>query len=125
MSEISRRSLLRAGVVVAAVVPVSGLVLPTGAAFAGTAVTRSSFTPHLGSAFTLPGGSRLKLTAIEDLPNAVAGDPRRFSLTFRLDTGPKPEQGTWKVTHRKLGRLSMFLVPVGRRGDLQAVFNAR
>jgi hypothetical protein len=122
MGEISRRTLMRGGVVLAATVPLSGWLLTTDVAFASV-LARSSFTPYLGQRFSLAGASMV-LAAIEDLPNARPGDPKRFSLVFRTVGGTQPEQGTWTLTHPKMGKVTLFLVPVGRRADLQAVFNA-
>ncbi|MDT7549250.1 MAG: hypothetical protein QOE84_1644, partial [Actinomycetota bacterium] len=120
-------SLLRAGVVLAATAPLSGLVLSPDAAFASTTLCRASFTPHRGKRFRLAtpaAAGVLTLVAIEDLPNASPGHNRRFSLIFRPTSGPLPSQGTWVLKHPALGTFSVFLVPVGRNGDLQAVFNA-
>src|SRR3954468_22327820 len=76
MGDISRRTLLRAGVVAAVAVPLSSLLLPTDAAFAST-LNRSSFSPYKGTRFALTApsdGTVLTLAAIEDLPNAPRGD---------------------------------------------------
>jgi hypothetical protein len=122
MQDVSRRSLLRGGALLAAAVPLSSVLLPTDAAFADR-LNRASFAPYTGTRFGLDGSS-LTLVSLEDLPNARRGDVNRFSALFEVTAGKSPGQGTRTLTHPKMGRLTLFLVPVGRSGDLQAVFNA-
>lgn len=127
MEDLTRRSLLRGATVVAAAAPLAAL-LPTDLAFAGTALTRSSFAPHKGTIFTVRGRfvrTKMRLVAIQDLSPSAKGHPRRFSLVFRPVSAQRPGQGTYSFVHPKLGTLSIFVVPAGRSGDYEAVFNAR
>ena len=119
--------MLRGGLVAVASIPFGGWLLATDAAFAAE-LSRASFTPYTGKRFGMVSpyaGTALTLVAVEDLPHAAAGHPRCFSLTFRVASGESPASGTWVLKHPVLGRISLFLVPVGRAGDLQAVFNAQ
>ena len=129
MANPTRRSILRAGVVVA------GMSVPLGAAsralslFTGVmapGLRRSTFQPHLGSAFTFDGddGSyRAVLTDIGNLKTAARGHDRKFTLLFTA-TGGRPAGGTYRLSHARIGAMALFVSPVGS-GDLyEAVVNA-
>jgi hypothetical protein len=130
VAELSRRTLLQAAAVATAVVPAAGLLATREAgdlAYSGRQLTRDLFAPHKGTLFSLRGelaGTRLRLVDVTDLSRADAGSPGRFSLIFRVDQGDQPAGGTWVTTHPEIGKVSLFITPVGRRGDVQAVFNA-
>ncbi len=87
------------------------------------AVTAAAAEPHVGSAFTLWDGPEpvaLTLSAVE----RVGGLDDCFALVFR--TAAVLPQATYPVEHAVLGRVALFLVPVGRdaAGALyEAVFN--
>jgi hypothetical protein len=97
-------------------------------------LTAADFEPLVGSGFAaaLPGREelRLELTEVRRLrePPARPGRPPRrppFALTFRGRTPDYVPQGTYPITHDRLGRLDVFLVPVGRDDNgllLEAVF---
>jgi hypothetical protein len=97
-------------------------------------LTAADFEPLCGTGFgaDLPAapGVGLELIEVRALrePPARSGRPplrRPFSLTFRARTPVHIPQGTYPLTHDRLGRLDVFLVPIGRDPDgllLEAVF---
>jgi hypothetical protein len=96
---------------------VAAAVAP-GAAAAGAkqapADTADGFERFLQSSFWVdrtPGWSQeLVLTAVNRRPSAPGSE--QFTLVFRAPDGSVPE-GTWRVEHRALGELRLFLVPAG------------
>lgn len=96
-------------------------------------LTAGSFTPHVGTTFRLdtPAGG-LDLTLVSAIP---VGEARRggkvreraFSVLFLgPSAAPILPQATYSLEHEALGRLEIFLVPIGREGDriqYEAVFN--
>ncbi len=93
-------------------------------------LSRADFEAHVGSEFVAsrPDGGSLVLTLGEVRPLGQAAPGRRdgFALELRGPTRPVLDQGTHDLTHTALGRLTIFLVPVGRdeRGiAYEAVFN--
>lgn len=100
-------------------------------------LTAGSFTPHIGTAFRLeppgggaPGGHDLTLASATPMGAARRGGKIRehaFSVVF---LGPSAAavlpQAIYALEHEGLGRLEVFLVPIGRDGDrvqYEAVFN--
>ena len=90
-----------------------------------------SFMPHVGSPFQLQveGGSAvaLELAKAAPLSQGVPGGRVPFSLLF---LGPEGAGGlpqrTWTLEHAALGRLDIFLVPLGPvqgRMRYEAVFS--
>ena len=80
--------------------------------------TRELFEPHIGSNFTMKlenaGAAEfeLKLESIKDLGSSARHI--QFSMIF---TGPQDgplRQGIYRIQHRVLGDLDLFLVPVGK-----------
>jgi hypothetical protein len=129
MEDLTRRTVIRGAATIAAAVPMLGLV-ETDLAFGATALTRSTFLPRKGTAFTVQDSARrtiskLKLAAVQDLDKRSPGSQTRFSLTFTVLSGRRPASGTYRFTHPAIGVFSMFITPVGRAGEIQAVFNAR
>lgn len=93
--------------------------LPTDP-FDTRAVTASAARPHVGSAFTLWAGPEPVALTLD----AVDGSDDSFALVFR--TPAVLSQATYPVEHAVLGRLALFLVPVGRDAGgalYEAVFN--
>jgi hypothetical protein len=79
------------------------------------ALAIGDFTPHQDAAFELTaakGAVPLKLVKVE-----MAGESGRaggaFSLLFAAPAGTKLPQAIYPVTHPSLGRMEIFLVPVG------------
>jgi hypothetical protein len=135
----SRRELLRLGAVsaVAALVPgrraeatAPRSVLDRAARTAVLAdepfLTRSVLNGQLNTYFRV-GGTKsaafLELVAVNDLASAAAtgtvGSELSFSAVFRGPVKTRLPQQTYPLQHRMLGRLSVFLVPVGLAGRLQ------
>ena len=131
----TRREILRAGAVtgLAALLPATVVeLLATPAAAApvpsGAGVlARSTFLPHLGDHFLVEGGGRLRLAEVNDLPCAESEGLRDHEHCFALRfSGPALTQDTYTVSHSRLGRFPLFLVPMGAAGTSvahEAVFN--
>ena len=130
MAKPTRRSLLRAGVVVAAMsVPLGATsrALSVVAGLSSPGLRRSTFRPHLGSAFTFAGeeGSfQAVLTEVGNVKTAPRDDDRKFRMLFKA-TGARPVGGTYRLSHRKIGSMALFVSPVGAAGDVyEAVVDA-
>jgi len=90
------------------------------------------FAPLVGEVFRLdlPSGERLLLrlvavTPFGDAPRSGAGR-RGFSLVWRSELPGHLPQAIYALEHDQLGRLSLFLVPIGpREGGMcyEAVFS--
>ena len=141
----SRRELLRLGAAtaVAALVPgrrteaaVRASALDRAARKAVLAdepfLTRTVLSGQLHTYFRVGGrksASFLELVAVNDLASAAttgtAGSELSFSAVFRGPAKARLPQQTYPLQHRMLGKLSVFLVPVGPAGprqDYEAVF---
>ena len=89
------------------------------------------FSGRVGEEFRLEGPSNVvPLTLVEatDLSRRENPGPRRspFSLIFRGPHSPVFPQRIWPLTHESLGRLEIFLVPIGPDASgmrYEAVFN--
>lgn len=99
-------------------------------------LTRSLLSGQVGTAFAVQGqGGRhrpqLTLVSVADLPAAdqtgMEGNDLCFSALFAGGKADAPlSQRTYQLTHRALGTVSIFLVPVGQQGAAvryEAVFN--
>ncbi len=84
----------------------------------------------IGDSFAVENGTEVELELVEAQPltsgpAGVATD-RSFSLLFRGPVEPPFEQGVLELTHRALGTLSIFVVPVAENAEsryYEAVFN--
>lgn len=92
-------------------------------------LTCADFEALVGTPFELDAGVAGPVPAelLEARAGASAG-PRGggFSLLFRAATADGLQQGTYSLAHPRLGRLDVFLVPVGHEAGgllLEAVFN--
>lgn len=74
------------------------------------------FEPHLESDLVVASCDvSLRLRAIDHSPQVPAlGLPAPFSLFLSGPPQPRLEQGTYLLDHVELGRLELFLVPIGR-----------
>ena len=94
-------------------------------------LTLESFTPHVGGAFRLspPDGTALTLTLDEARSLASPGTradgdrrkPEPFRLLFRGPSLPILPQCIYPLEHAELGRLELFIVPIGP-GQYEAIF---
>ena len=80
-------------------------------------LTKESWQPHLEQTFqaTLPSGETLTLQLIEvsGLGEKPGAQREPFSLLFRGPSQPLLEQSIAELEHESLGRLALFLVPLG------------
>jgi hypothetical protein len=89
------------------------------------------FFERVGEGFRVPfAGGAIEITLLEvtSLARADHAGPRRapFSLIFRGPLRPALVQHTWPLEHPALGRLEVFLVPIGPDASgmrYEAVFN--
>lgn len=81
---------------------------------------RSTFAPVLDSAFRVEGGPALRLAALRDQRQQDGWES--FSLLFEGPADAPIGQGLVPLEHDDLGRLELFLVPVGP-GSYEAAFN--
>jgi hypothetical protein len=98
-------------------------------------LTHSDFEPLCGATFgadlRAAPGVGLDLIEVRILrapPQRPGRPPARhpFALTFRARTPAYVPQAIYPISHDRLGRLDIFLVPVGRDDDgllLEAVFS--
>ena len=94
-------------------------------------LTLGDFSGRIGEAFRVAleaGSIDLTLAEVTDLARRNDAGPRRtpFSLVFRGPNGPLLSQRIWAVEHEVLGRLEIFLVPIGPDAQgmrYEAVFN--
>ncbi len=86
-------------------------------------LTQDAFAPHINSTFFVYSNHRkvsLRLRSITDLkaksphPTRIAGK-ESFSLLFQGSRSLPQE--TYVLEHGKLGRFSLFLVPVGKQSQ--------
>jgi len=125
MTSTTRRSLLRATALAAALAPV--LVAPEVYAAATTRrdlYARKRFSVLRRKTFRLEGEGRhwrVRLTKVGNLPHCTKHDPHAFSLTFRSGaTGP--EQGSYVLRRPGFKATTLFVVPSdARRRTYQAV----
>ena len=92
-------------------------------------LTLESFKPHLNETFHISTediGVELELTEVETLgASPEPGTRQAFSLVFRGPQEPFLEQSIHTLEHGTLGRLDLFMVPVGQSEGgfiYQAVF---
>ena len=94
-------------------------------------LTSSDFLKKVGEEFRVAAGNDavvLVLSEVTDLSRLESPSPRRrsFSLIFRGPLRPLLDQRIWCLEHAALGRLEIFLVPIGPDASgmrYEAVFN--
>jgi hypothetical protein len=93
-------------------------------------LTRDLFSDKVGQSWIIdePGAPEIELTLaeVENLRNYAKLKREPFSLTFTTRGNFLLPQRTYTLRHAALGQMPIFLVPVGREGDVtryQAVFN--
>lgn len=85
---------------------------------------RSAFLPLLGETFRIAhdrGSLAVVLRQVSDLkPTVRPGAEDQFSLIFTESRlGAVLSQGTYRVSYPGRGRITLFIVPVGRRETRQ------
>jgi len=99
-------------------------------------LTKSKFTELLNTRFQVSADSaevvELELAAVTSNPAVAAGGEvvqfESFSLMFHGPGERLLPQKMYSFIHERLGKFQIFIVPVGREGNLfryQAVFNRR
>ena len=117
MTKTTRRSLLAAGAVGAALAPI--LLAPEVYAAATTGrdlYSRKRFSALRRKTFRLEAAGRhwrVKLTDVQSLPHTPRKDQHRFSLTFRSGSAG-PEQGSYVLRRPGFKATTLFLVPSDR-----------
>ena len=95
-------------------------------------VTHTLFEPRLGETFRLSteDSESVALELVEVTPQGQAaaqgGTRRAFSLLFEGPPDPVLPQRVYSIENEHLGRLELFLVPIGPTADrmrYEAVFN--
>ena len=143
-AEVSRRTVLRSGVALAAAAAGAAAVSEglgglgshnshsqsPGAALAsllksasGQAkeLVRSTFKPHVGSTFHMSQDGRSRRAVLAEV-NDLAGTTdfeRQFSLVFTTAPGGETRQGLFGFTHSDLGPMALFAVPGARTAASQ------
>ena len=90
-------------------------------------LTQATFAPHVGSSFRVQtGDSELELTLVEVSDVRVLPRVEVFSLEFQGPAASPLPQAEYQFDHPVVGEFTLFIVPVGREGDVlqyEAVFN--
>lgn len=116
MNVLSRRTFLQGGLgFAAAALPLAQI--EAAAATTARSLTRSRFTPLLGTHVQMSDGAstiRVQLTEIRDLqPVRKANDEKRFSLLFQAPSRPRWPQKIYVFRGAKLAPTALFAVPIG------------
>ena len=111
---------------VAPAIPVAAAAAPGTVAPDAAHLSRATFTPLRGETFVFEKDAlqseAARLVAVDPL-DAAANDERSFRLLFEVPTQALP-QGTFNVSHPRLGRFALFVSPSDAEGRiLEAVFN--
>lgn len=90
-------------------------------------MTCEAFHPHVGQDFLLsvPDGSCVLKLLEASAIGTGARDGGAFSLLWQGPVTPALHQGTYEMTHEKLGEMALFLVPVAQKDagfQYEAVF---
>jgi hypothetical protein len=78
-------------------------------------LTADDFEPCRGERFTV-GAVAVTLAAVDRMGRR-SGHRDPFSLLFRGPAAPVLPQGGYQLEHQALGRLELFLVPIGADAD--------
>ena len=78
----------------------------------------TDFQPHINSEFTSitkNGNTKaFELLEVTNLGCTSDNDSRQaFSLVFRGENSPQPQQSIYEMDHKHLGQLKLFMVPIG------------
>lgn len=129
MDKPTRRSVLRAGLVLtAAAVPIgfADTAMSVVAGGSASGLRRATFKPHTGSKFGFRDADRAftgVLRKVGDTRSATRGQDKKFRLVFAMDASVP--QGTYTLTHPKAGTMELFVSPIGQQpGVYEAVVDA-
>jgi hypothetical protein len=131
MQLLSRREVVKGGLgIAAATLPFAhvetALALAQRATGAGTPLTRSTFSPLVGTRVEMLDGSTstmVRLVKLGDLqPAQMAGNEKCFSLVFQASSRAGGGQKIYRFRSTTLGTLSLFAVP-GADGTYEVVVN--
>jgi hypothetical protein len=130
--KIPRRTFLRGGVAIAAMSTMPLSLARAAFAAARPRLTRSTFTPLLGSTFRVSGDGNhfdVVLKEINDLgPSSRTDTENQFSLLFEGRADRSVSQGTLTFSNSRTGDLSLFVVPIGRGVEvltLESIINRK
>ena len=90
-------------------------------------LNRDTFLPHVGSSFRVSTGNDVVELTLANV-SAPRTSPRSeaFSIEFEGPSSAALAQAEYRFDHPVVGEFSLFIVPVGRDGDVleyEAVFN--
>ena len=81
-------------------------------------LTCTTFARHLGERFVLhvdeSATLEAELVAAKELGEGSSEQRAPFSIVFRVNEGDALPQRIYPLEHEQLGRLEIFLVPIGR-----------
>lgn len=129
MSKPTRRSVLRAGVVLAATAAPIGVAEHAMSVVGGgraSGLRRTTFAPHVGTTFTFAGEGGLHQGVLKRIANLDNGpkSETRFRLVFKVK-GSAPAQGTYQLQHGRLAAMALFVVPVSAKsGTYEAIVDS-
>jgi hypothetical protein len=91
-------------------------------------LTKEAFAENLNTKFRVPLESpdAVELELIEVMEARSTSRQQQFSVFFRGPLEYGLQQGTYQMEHEKMGKIDLFIVPVGREADglhYEAVFN--
>lgn len=112
----------------------SAAVRALGGAPAATPLTRSWFSPYLGTPFRIRDAAgrqaAMVLVSLDPLlqtrgfPSPEIAAQHCFAASYVAPAGTPKIDGLCTVEHAQLGSFSLFMTPVGHRGNAwEAVFN--
>jgi hypothetical protein len=115
------------------VVPVAENQVRTMPSAAGSQVRgmgRDAFVAHLESVFVLESGASCTLVEVGAARKLVAPSAEftSFSLLFSAPAGFSAESRIYRLSHREMGEMDLFLSPVGYskgKVSLEAIFSQR
>jgi hypothetical protein len=110
--------------------PAAGLAAAPATAAPTLPLGRAAFQACVGetfhfrqSTFASAGVKLAEVGGVGEGASRVSSD-RAFSLRFETPEGTAIGQGSYRVTHPRLGEIVLFVAPVGAGGrSLEAVFN--
>ena len=80
--------------------------------------SKQDYQAQLNTVFELPleeGSLSLKLVAVDSVASDVmeSGQAEPFSAVFESEISESVEQGTYTISHKVFGEITLFIVPIG------------